>query len=77
MDVQEKLEELLKFHVGLKDYYELRKKKNEIKRHTQFIIAINQTRIELKLLRHETEELGKIIDDKEMTIKMMGDDASE
>ena len=57
MDVQEKLEELLKFHVGLKQYYELRKKKNEIKRHTQFIIAINQTRIEMKLLREQNEAM--------------------
>ncbi len=66
MDVQEKLEELLKFHVGLKQYYELRKKKNEIKRHTQFIIAVNQTRIELKLIREGMEELKQ-------KIKMMED----
>ncbi len=70
MDVQEKLEELLNFHVGLKKYYELKKKKNEIKRHTQFIIAVNQTRIELKLIREGMEELKQ-------TIKMMGEDASE
>lgn len=62
MDVQEKLEELLKFHVGLKQYYELEKKKNEIKRHTQFIVAINQTRIELKLLREQIEETKREVD---------------
>lgn len=70
MDVQEKLEELLKFHVRIKLYYESRKKKNEIKRHTQFIIAINQTRIEMKLIREQLTELKQ-------TIKMMGDDSSE
>jgi len=70
MDIQEKLEELLNYHVGLKNHYEKIKKKNEIKRHTQFIVAINQTRIEMKLLREQLTELKQ-------TIKMMGDDASE
>ncbi len=57
MDIQEKLEELLNYHVGLKNHYEKIKKKNEIKRHTQFIVAINQTRIEMKLLREQNEEM--------------------
>ncbi len=70
MDVQEKLEELLNYHVGLKNFYEKNKKKNEIKRHTQFIIAVNQTRVEMKLLREQ-------VDDLKTTIKMMGDESSE
>jgi len=57
MDVQEKLEELLNYHVGLKNHYEKTKKVNEVKRHTQFIVAINQTRIELNLLREEIESM--------------------
>ena len=70
MDVQEKLEELRNYHVGLKNFYEKNKKKNEIKRHTQFIIAVNQTIVEMKLLREQ-------VDDLKTTIKMMGDESSE
>ncbi len=63
MDVQEKLEEMLTYHVGLKNHYQKIKKVNEVKRHTQFIIAINHTRIELKLIREENEELKKTLKD--------------
>ena len=66
MDVQEKLIELLDYHVGLKKFYSKKDNLNEIKRHTQFIIVINQTRIEMKLLREQNEE-------QQRTIKMIGE----
>ncbi len=70
MDVQNKLEEMLTYHVRLKNYYKKIKKVNEVKRHTQFIIAINHTRVELKLIREENEKLKK-------TMEMGGDEQTE
>lgn len=70
MDIQEKLEDLLNWHVALKDIYEKQDKPEELKLHLKFITAIAQTRIEVMHLRLE-------LDDLKQTIKMMGDDANE
>lgn len=70
MDIQEKLADLLTWHVAVRNAFEKEDKPEELELHIKFITAITQSRIELMQLRQE-------VDDLKQTIKMMGDDASE
>lgn len=70
MDIQEKLADLLTWHVAVRYAFEKEDKSEELELQIKFITTITQTRIELMQLRQEVVDL-------KLTIKMMGDDASE